>query len=677
MSQENRISLLKKIKLFENINDADLESIKNEFVQKEYQAGDLIIRMGDVGDSLYVILSGSARVYVQNKDGAEVVLARLEIGQFFGEQALLSRVPIRRNANVAALTHLVVLTLSHQVFQKCLKFNEDLRALIQSIGEKELITKAVKELQEQEDAQKELLSAFSNQRIYKTHEVLFRQGDSPEFAYYLLSGTVEIRIYDESSMVKSRSMISPGQFFGEFAILNDTTRAGMAVVHSEAKIVEIHKEKLKEICEKNPNLKKHFEAQKRLYQIPNVGLVTQFENYIEGVLAHNTQIKKGNGEVILATSLDKSDYFSVYYEGYQGEKDVFKNGEGKFREILIVDGELVGVSSIGSWPDLGKICQLVLNKIKISPELLDKYHTTGELDVQSKGSGLSGGIVCECMQVKEETIRDCIREGANTLEKIAQQTAASTVCGGCKPKIIEISGGNAWTTVKLIDIEEHNPIVRSFRFQPINASVSPYHPGQHVVIQAEINGLPIDRSYTLTSIPEDQSFYEITVKMEEKGMFSRWLFENGKEQTNLKISPPQGEYICLPKQQNQVVCFMAGIGITPAIAFIRSIIQTQSKRQIYLDYSVRTEDELIFTNQMNRWVEENKNVAIHKRITSKEGRLSENEIQNIVGEHSGADIYICGPKEFEMAILKVLTRTNISPSLIHKEEFVHAGGTNH
>jgi NADH dehydrogenase len=57
--------------------------------QEHFEPGQDIFRQGDVGDRIYIILSGQADV-VQTRDGNEVFCTRLEAGEFFGEMAILN-----------------------------------------------------------------------------------------------------------------------------------------------------------------------------------------------------------------------------------------------------------------------------------------------------------------------------------------------------------------------------------------------------------------------------------------------------------------------------------------------------------------------------------------------------------------------------------------------------------
>ena len=59
-------------------------------VGKVYQDGQVIIRQGEKGDCMYVILDGQVEI-VTEKDGHEMRLAVRNAGDFFGEMAIFER----------------------------------------------------------------------------------------------------------------------------------------------------------------------------------------------------------------------------------------------------------------------------------------------------------------------------------------------------------------------------------------------------------------------------------------------------------------------------------------------------------------------------------------------------------------------------------------------------------
>ena len=78
-------------------------------------AGDVIVRMGDLGDALYVIVSGQVRV-VSAAGGKEQLLAHLGPGEVFGERALITADP--RSASVIAVVDTSVIPVPRALYEE-------------------------------------------------------------------------------------------------------------------------------------------------------------------------------------------------------------------------------------------------------------------------------------------------------------------------------------------------------------------------------------------------------------------------------------------------------------------------------------------------------------------------------------------------------------------------------
>src|SRR5919201_6658115 len=65
-----------------------LEAIAKGATVRAFPKNAIIVNEGDETDSLYVMLSGRARVYVSNAQGREVQLNMIGAGEYFGEITL-------------------------------------------------------------------------------------------------------------------------------------------------------------------------------------------------------------------------------------------------------------------------------------------------------------------------------------------------------------------------------------------------------------------------------------------------------------------------------------------------------------------------------------------------------------------------------------------------------------
>jgi putative peptide zinc metalloprotease protein len=111
-------SELARMSLFRHTRPSELDPILERLQPEEYQAGEVIIQQGDVGDRFYLVRSGRVRVRRSTDDGTEVVLGEMGAGEYFGEMALLSDAP--RVATVEAVEATRVWSLDKGAFHELL-----------------------------------------------------------------------------------------------------------------------------------------------------------------------------------------------------------------------------------------------------------------------------------------------------------------------------------------------------------------------------------------------------------------------------------------------------------------------------------------------------------------------------------------------------------------------------
>ena len=108
---------LRRVPLFADLSEEDLEQLHGMAEIASHDAGELVLREGAPGDSLYVVLDGELEV-TKRHGGQDVVLAVYEAGQFFGEMSLLEQAP--RSASVRTLRESRLLIISQAAFETLL-----------------------------------------------------------------------------------------------------------------------------------------------------------------------------------------------------------------------------------------------------------------------------------------------------------------------------------------------------------------------------------------------------------------------------------------------------------------------------------------------------------------------------------------------------------------------------
>ena len=122
--RRSNLSLLKNIPLFAGLTEAQLEQLARMAVIRKVQRNTTIVHVGDSTDSLFVIISGGAKVLNRDVEGREVILTLLEAGECFGEMGLIDGSP--RSADVVTIESCELLVISKADFTKALADNIEL-----------------------------------------------------------------------------------------------------------------------------------------------------------------------------------------------------------------------------------------------------------------------------------------------------------------------------------------------------------------------------------------------------------------------------------------------------------------------------------------------------------------------------------------------------------------------
>jgi CRP-like cAMP-binding protein len=115
--------LLERVPFLAGLSEDDLSWLADRLHRRKYSRGDIIFQKDEPGHSLFIIESGSVRIYMPGTQGADLTLAVMVPGDFFGDLSLLDDRP--RSASAVAATDAVLLSLERSDFSSLLRARPD------------------------------------------------------------------------------------------------------------------------------------------------------------------------------------------------------------------------------------------------------------------------------------------------------------------------------------------------------------------------------------------------------------------------------------------------------------------------------------------------------------------------------------------------------------------------
>jgi len=109
--------------------------VARQLERQTYEAGATIVTQGEMADRFFIITRGEVEIFINHPDGQEIVVDRLERGQYFGEVGLLSGGTRTATVRAAPEGEVEVAFLSRDAFAKLLQESEETRGVMQHITE--------------------------------------------------------------------------------------------------------------------------------------------------------------------------------------------------------------------------------------------------------------------------------------------------------------------------------------------------------------------------------------------------------------------------------------------------------------------------------------------------------------------------------------------------------------
>jgi ferredoxin-NADP reductase len=174
--------------------------------------------------------------------------------------------------------------------------------------------------------------------------------------------------------------------------------------------------------------------------------------------------------------------------------------------------------------------------------------------------------------------------------------------------------------------------------------------GQHVLVQVEIGGRRVQRTFSISSAPRADGLLEITVKRRDGGHVSVWWNERARVGDVVTLSPPSGEFV-LPKQpEPRLFMISAGSGITPVMAMLRALDEEArsgaTAPAVRFVHVAHSRADAIFADELATLASRHAWLDVRLHFPSEAGRFDDTAWTRLACEAGDAPTWVCGPASF-------------------------------
>ena len=127
--------------------------------------------------------------------------------------------------------------------------------------------------------------------------------------------------------------------------------------------------------------------------------------------------------------------------------------EQTYRKLVLQKRQLVGAIAVGPWDEIDRVNQAIAAGCRIWPWNISRFQRTGALWKTPVNNSVAAwpenATICSCLKINRGTLSRAKSNGCTTVEALACETGASTVCGSCRPLLADLVDAEAVPPAKL------------------------------------------------------------------------------------------------------------------------------------------------------------------------------------------------------------------------------------
>lgn len=293
-----------------------------------------------------------------------------------------------------------------------------------------------------------------------------------------------------------------------------------------------------------------------------------------------------------------------------------------------------------------------------------------------------------------------LRRRRRQFRKLEGRSSESSAHSAAPASMPPTSSTEAWTgfrefSVQRREFEDRGRSVCSFYLVPCNGEpLPPFKPGQFLTFRLAVRNLAkaepnsVVRCYSLSDAPRSD-YYRISIKRVPPppghpdlppGVSSGFFHDHVREGDRLMVKAPSGHFHLVEDEPLPIVLIAGGIGITPMLSILNTVLERGTEREIWLYYGVQNGREHVMKEHLQTLAGRHDNFHLHVCYSAPD----ESDIEGTDYDHPGRvdvpllrntlklaryQFYVCGPKPMMESLVPALEQWGVDSGDIHYESF--------
>lgn len=205
-----------------------------------------------------------------------------------------------------------------------------------------------------------------------------------------------------------------------------------------------------------------------------------------------------------------------------------------------------------------------------------------------------------------------------------------------------------------------------------------FRPGQYMVLQMEIQGAPVQRSYHVCGDPAQADRIAIAVERIERDRLSNFINDYTVRGDRLDLSGPLGEFGPPPAAggPRRLVLIASGMGICPMVPIIRAILAEEPSTRLELVHGSQLLSRTLFREELAELERLHPDALQVTLVLSRpstrwkgpSGELAGEVLAQTVPVAPDIQYLVCGPRSVLTSVADFLARSDVTPERIQLEE---------